>query len=74
MVEKGFLFRIYTRTGLVIIYPWRLDGERVKADAMAMAKKCSRLLGVHCKLAFELRYSASVNSQVLSSPPKPVFP
>ena len=47
VVEKRFLLRVDARTGLVIIYPWWFDGERVKAGAMAMAEKCSQVLAVH---------------------------
>ena len=52
VVEKGLLFRINTRAGLVIVYPWWLDGERVKAGTMTLPEKCSRVLAVHCQSNF----------------------
>lgn len=38
VVEKSFLFRVDTRTGLVFVHPWRFNRDRVEAGAMA--KKC----------------------------------
>jgi hypothetical protein len=38
VVEKRFLLRVDARTGLIIVYPWRFDGESVKEGAMAMAR------------------------------------